>query len=544
MQNNIEDHQSTNHQGTARTGFSPSLGNPVQGSFPAELGLLQQQQQQVAHHNHHHKLEFRRNAVTDDYKLTSQVLGFGINGKVLQCYCKKTEEKCALKILYDTPKARREIELHCRVLGGPYIVRILNLYENMYQGKKCLLIVMECMEGGELFSRIQARGDQAFTEREASEIMRDIGTAIEYLHCMNMAHRDVKPENLLYTTKESNATLKLTDFGFAKETTLHNSLQTPCYTPYYVEVLGPEKYDKSCDMWSLGVIMYILLCGFPPFYSNTGQAISPGMKQRIRMGQYEFPTPEWDDVSEEAKQLIVQLLKTDPNERMTIGTVYAPSLDQRKCTFIKTPSLSFTSLYPTCDIVFFLCVFLGLVFLPQQSMVVPPTPLHTSRVLTEERELWDDVKEEMTSALATMRVDYDQVKIKDLDTSNNPLLIKRRKRPAPEGAERGEEDGCRGLAATLPPILVGTAVREATETTALNVDDEGILPPQKYATPDRFAEAFIPWMYLPHKYNMYHNGSHDSMFVKRLTVPPAAGRGRAVVGCRKTGRRHLCFNFW
>uniref|UniRef100_A0A6Q2XEB8 non-specific serine/threonine protein kinase n=1 Tax=Esox lucius TaxID=8010 RepID=A0A6Q2XEB8_ESOLU len=266
------------------------------------------------------KLEIKRNAVTDDYTISSQVLGLGINGKVLECTNKKTGEKCALKILYDSPKARREVELHWRVSGGPYIVRILSLYENMHHGKKCLLIVMECMEGGELFSRIQARGDQAFTEREASEIMREIGTAIDFLHNMNIAHRDIKPENLLYTRKDSSGTLKLTDFGFAKETNIHNLLQTPCYTPYYVapEVLGPEKYDKSCDMWSLGVIMYILLCGFPPFYSNTGQAISPGMKRRIRMGQYEFPKPEWAEVSEEAKQLINQLLKTDPNERMTI----------------------------------------------------------------------------------------------------------------------------------------------------------------------------------------------------------------------------------
>ncbi|CAB1442383.1 unnamed protein product [Pleuronectes platessa] len=266
------------------------------------------------------KLEIKRHAVTDDYKISSQVLGLGINGKVLECFNKKTGQKCALKILYDSPKARREVELHWRVSGGPYIVRILNLYENMHHGKKCLLIVMECMEGGELFSRIQARGDQAFTEKEASEIMRDMSTAIQFLHDFNIAHRDIKPENLLYTTKEKNAVLKLTDFGFAKETTLHNPLQTPCYTPYYVapEVLGPEKYDKSCDMWSLGVIMYILLCGFPPFYSNTGQAISPGMKRRIRMGQYEFPKPEWAEVSQEAKDLIHQLLKTDPTERMTI----------------------------------------------------------------------------------------------------------------------------------------------------------------------------------------------------------------------------------
>lgn len=344
------------------------------------------------------KLEIKRNAVTDDYTLSTHVLGLGINGKVLECHNKKTGQKCALKILYDSPKARREVELHCRVSAGPYIVRIQSLYENMHHGKKCLLIVMECMEGGELFNRIQVRGDQAFTEKEASEIMRDIGTAINYLHSINIAHRDIKPENLLYTSKEKNGVLKLTDFGFAKETTLHNPLQTPCYTPYYVapEVLGPEKYDKSCDMWSLGVIMYILLCGFPPFYSNTGQAISPGMKRRIRMGQYEFPNPEWAEVSQEAKNLINQLLKTDPNERMTITQ------------FMNHPWIN-------------------------QSMVVPSTPLHTTRVLNEDKELWEDVKEEMTSALATMRVDYDQVKIKDLDTSSNPLLNKRRKKAAASG---------------------------------------------------------------------------------------------------------------
>ncbi|XP_028853566.1 MAP kinase-activated protein kinase 2-like [Denticeps clupeoides] len=360
----------------------PAMGDPDPGStlFPLPL---------------HPKLEVRRNAVTDDYKISSQVLGMGINGKVLECFNKKSGEKCALKILYDSPKARREVELHWRVSGGPYIVRILNVYENMHHGKKCLLIVMECMEGGELFSRIQARGDQAFTEREGSEIMRDIGTAIQFLHNINIAHRDIKPENLLYNSKDMNGVLKLTDFGFAKETTLHNTLQTPCYTPYYVapEVLGPEKYDKSCDMWSLGVIMYILLCGYPPFYSNTGQAISPGMKRRIRMGQYEFPNPEWAEVSQEAKQMINQLLKTDPNERMSITQ------------FMNHPWIN-------------------------QSMEVPQTPLHTSRVLMEEKALWEEVKEEMTSALATMRVDYDQVKIKDLDASNNPILKRRKKTAA------------------------------------------------------------------------------------------------------------------
>ncbi|KAF5927966.1 hypothetical protein HPG69_013796 [Diceros bicornis minor] len=326
-------------------------------------------------------------------------------------------EDSGVQLLYDSPKARQEVDHHWQASGGPHIVRILDVYENMHHSKRCLLIVMECMEGGELFSRIQERGDQAFTEREAAEIMRDIGTAIQFLHSQNIAHRDVKPENLLYTSKEKDAILKLTDFGFAKETT-QNALQTPCYTPYYVgfclgsktlgaesppvpsamvapEVLGPEKYDKSCDMWSLGVIMYILLCGFPPFYSNTGQAISPGMKRRIRLGQYGFPNPEWSEVSDDAKQLIRLLLKTDPTERLTITQ------------FMNHPWIN--------------------------------TPLHTARVLQEDKDHWDEVKEEMTSALATMRVDYDQVKIKDLKTSNNRLLNKRRKK---QGGGSSASQGC------------------------------------------------------------------------------------------------------
>ncbi|KAG8436150.1 hypothetical protein GDO86_007306 [Hymenochirus boettgeri] len=339
------------------------------------------------------KLEIKRHAITDDYKVSKQVLGLGINGKVLECYRRDTGQKCALKILFDSPKSRREVECHIRASSGPHIVHVLDVYENIHRSKRCLLIVMECMQGGELFTRIQQRGDQAFTEREASEIMRDIGMAIQHLHGLNIAHRDVKPENLLYTSKETNAELKLTDFGFSKETTVQNALQTPCYTPYYVapEVLGPEKYDKSCDMWSLGVIMYILLCGYPPFYSNTGQAISPGMKKRIRMGQYEFPAPEWNEVSDEAKQMIRHLLRTEPTERMTI-------IQFMNHTWIN------------------------------QSMAVPQTPLHTARVLQEDKEHWDEVKEEMTSALATMRVDYDQVKIKDLNSSTNKLLNKRRKK--------------------------------------------------------------------------------------------------------------------
>lgn len=230
---------------------------------------------------------------------------------------------------------------------------------------------MECMEGGELFQRIQDRSDGPFTEREAAQIMHEICLALKYLHDNDIAHRDLKPENLLYTSPNYDAIIKLTDFGFAvsfkrstnlfklltfdstfqKETHIKDTLQTPCYTPYYAapEVLGPEKYDKSCDIWSLGVICYILLCGFPPFYSNHGLAISPGMKTRIRTGQYDFPSPEWTNVTTEAKELIRGMLCVDPNKRLTIEEVM-------KNTWIA------------------------------QYTNVPQTPLHTNRILKEEEQ--------------------------------------------------------------------------------------------------------------------------------------------------------------
>ncbi|CAN8017214.1 unnamed protein product [Ixodes persulcatus] len=334
--------------------------------------------------------------ITQDYSISDQVLGLGINGKVVECYHRTTGSKFALKVLRDNVKARREVDLHWRASNCKHIVNIADVYENAYGGNRCLLVVMECMEGGELFQRIQERAEGAFTEREAAEIIRDICKAVAHLHRMNIAHRDLKPENLLYSKPDDSAVLKLTDFGFAKETTNFNSLQTPCYTPYYVapEVLGPERYDKSCDMWSLGVIMYILLCGFPPFYSNHGLAISPGMKKRIRAGQYDFPNPEWKNVSQDAKDLIRGLLRTDPSQRLNIEEVLANKWIAK-----------YTE--------------------------VPQTPLYSLRVLREDCDQWPEVQEEMTQALATMRVDYDTVQLKKLADTNNRLLSKRRQQAPP-----------------------------------------------------------------------------------------------------------------
>jgi len=341
-------------------------------------------------------LLLKTNPITDDYSISDKSLGLGINGKVVECYSRTTGQKFALKALRDSFKARREVELHWKASSCKNIVQIIDVYENIYSGYRCLLVIMECMEGGELFSRIQARAESAFTEREAAGIMEQICRAVSFLHRMDIAHRDLKPENLLFSNSSDSAILKLTDFGFAKEThpSQHN-LQTPCYTPYYVapEVLGSQKYDRSCDMWSLGVIMYILLCGYPPFFSNHGLAISPGMKKRIRAGQYDFPPNEWSQVSNEAKNLIRGLLKTDPMERLTIEQVMNHDWIAR-------------------------------------HQMVPPTPLTTVNVLREDMETWPEVQEEMTAALATMRVDYDSIHLKGLDATNS-LLAKRRKSAKP-----------------------------------------------------------------------------------------------------------------
>ncbi|PIO65710.1 kinase domain protein [Teladorsagia circumcincta] len=250
-----------------------------------------------------------------------KVLGVGINGKVVECEHRITGEKFALKVLRDIPKARREVNLHYIASGHPNIVEIVDVYENSYNDVQCLLVVMESMRGGELFNRIQERGQQAFTEREAAGIMYEICSAVAHLHRMNIAHRDIKPENLLYEDNTPNARLKLTDFGFAKRTDESEplGLATACYTPYYCAPEVGQIY-LLCSIFPRGVpcITLLRLCGYPPFFSQNGLPMSPGMKAKIKSGQYTFPSPEWDCVSEAAKDLIKKLLKTDAAERITI----------------------------------------------------------------------------------------------------------------------------------------------------------------------------------------------------------------------------------
>jgi len=187
----------------------------------------------------------------------------------------------------------------------------LKLYE-VFEEEDYFFLVMELVDGKEVFQRIVERG--AYSERDAANIIVQILKAVEYLHSKGIAHRDLKPENLLSSVIGDQEIIKIVDFGFSKRFG-EEKLVTSVGTPGYVapEVLTSESYDMSVDMWSIGVIIYILLCGFPPFFGET----PPQLFKKIIDCQYDFDDQAWDEVSDQAKDLISHLLVKDPKKRFT-----------------------------------------------------------------------------------------------------------------------------------------------------------------------------------------------------------------------------------
>jgi len=191
----------------------------------------------------------------------------------------------------------------------------VQLYE-MFETSKKLYMVLELLTGGELFDRIVAKG--SYSELEASQLIRDVLTAINYLHGIGVVHRDLKPENLIYLNEDMKSPVKITDFGLAKYragNSARDLMNTACGTPGYVapEILKSEAYGKEVDLWSVGVILYILLCGFPPFFHEHTDALY----NQIKRGEYEFPDPYWSEISFAAKDLVRKLLTVNPRRRLT-----------------------------------------------------------------------------------------------------------------------------------------------------------------------------------------------------------------------------------
>ncbi|KAG2456520.1 DCLK1 kinase, partial [Polypterus senegalus] len=177
-----------------------------------------------------------------------------------------------------------------------------------------LYLVMELVKGGDLFDAITSTNK--YTERDASGMLYNLASAIKYLHSLNIVHRDIKPENLLvYEHQDGSKSLKLGDFGLA--TLVDGPLYTVCGTPTYVapEIIAETGYGLKVDIWAAGVITYILLCGFPPFRgSSDDQEV---LFDQILMGQLDFPSPYWDNISDSAKELITMMLQVEVDQRFS-----------------------------------------------------------------------------------------------------------------------------------------------------------------------------------------------------------------------------------
>jgi len=190
----------------------------------------------------------------------------------------------------------------------PNIIKLLDLFDTPEK----LYLVMELVTGGELFDRIVER--EQYSESDAKEVMRQLLNAIEYIHSKDIVHRDLKPENLLLEDESQDTNIKLTDFGLSKIFDTEY-MKTACGTPGYVapEILNATGYGSAVDMWSAGVILYILLCGYPPFYNDNDAKLF----ESIMAANYHFHSPYWDNISKEAKDVIRALLVVDPIERLT-----------------------------------------------------------------------------------------------------------------------------------------------------------------------------------------------------------------------------------
>eukprot|EP00445_Apocalathium_hangoei_P085456 CAMPEP_0204217770 /NCGR_PEP_ID=MMETSP0361-20130328/79140_1 /ASSEMBLY_ACC=CAM_ASM_000343 /TAXON_ID=268821 /ORGANISM="Scrippsiella Hangoei, Strain SHTV-5" /LENGTH=487 /DNA_ID=CAMNT_0051182821 /DNA_START=1 /DNA_END=1461 /DNA_ORIENTATION=+ len=190
---------------------------------------------------------------------------------------------------------------------------IIKLYES-FEDHRNIYLVMELSSGGELFDRIIELGH--FTEVQAAVLMQQIVRAVYYMHENHVCHRDMKPENFLFMTKEpiEKNLLKIIDFGLSCKFEVGKVMTTKAGTPYYVapQVLG-GKYDHLSDMWSVGVIMYVMLCGYPPFFGETDAEVL----SKVRLGNFSFNAADWKNVSEDAKNLIRMLLKMNPRDRYT-----------------------------------------------------------------------------------------------------------------------------------------------------------------------------------------------------------------------------------
>mmetsp|Transcript_40532 Transcript_40532/g.104902 ORF Transcript_40532/g.104902 Transcript_40532/m.104902 type:complete len:564 (+) Transcript_40532:144-1835(+) len=256
----------------------------------------------------------RQRRIEEDYEIHEKVLGSGYNGVVRMATKREAEKKYhyaikAFKLSNITTDKRQQLDSEVNVFLGmdhPHVARLFDVYET----PEYMHLVMECLEGGELFDRVTEK--KRFSEGDAANTSRQMLLAVNYLHSHGIVHRDLKLENFLYDFKNGDH-LKLIDFGFSKIWDPNIKMHVSCGTLSYVapEVLE-KNYTQQCDLWSLGVITFILLAGYMPFSgSETVQTRS------ILAGKYTLKKERWSTISKDATHFIQSLLQVDPEKRLT-----------------------------------------------------------------------------------------------------------------------------------------------------------------------------------------------------------------------------------
>ena len=250
----------------------------------------------------------------DKYEIIKE-LGSGAFARCLQVKNKTTGNLYACKEIQkskmsDLEGFKHEINILIK-LDHPNIIKLYEIYET----QEYFYLIMELCSGGELFDRIisNIESGKPFTEEQAAEIFHQMMSAINYCHKNNIVHRDLKPENLLLLNQDPKSPIKVIDFGMSKICDPNDIMFERVGSAYYIapEVLE-GMYDEKCDIWSAGVILYILLCGYPCFNGSTDEQIY----KQIRKKKYSFPSPEWDAISDDAKNLIKKML-TDAMDRIS-----------------------------------------------------------------------------------------------------------------------------------------------------------------------------------------------------------------------------------
>ncbi|XP_030512496.1 calcium-dependent protein kinase 20 [Rhodamnia argentea] len=247
-------------------------------------------------------------------------LGQGQFGTTFLCIEKATNKEFACKSIAkrkltteeDVEDVRREIQIMHHLAGHPSVISIVDAYEDAI----AVHVVMELCAGGELFDRIIQRGH--YSERKAAELAKVIVSVVEACHSLGVMHRDLKPENFLFVGHEEDASLKTIDFGLSVFFKPGEMFTDVVGSPYYVapEVLR-KHYGPECDVWSAGVIIYILLSGVPPFWDETEQ----GIFEQVLKGELDFISEPWPSISESAKDLVRRMLVRDPKKRLTAHEV-------------------------------------------------------------------------------------------------------------------------------------------------------------------------------------------------------------------------------